>query len=677
MTACSQYRNSKYVNLTRSNKLSPLRVPSAFVDYSASPSYESPCVQPGVLSLETRTHPPPLLDTAQVTFNPSNSSAQIREIMISGSYHSANETNTPGSNQKLYPQIKNDLDKGKDPLQLNLGGGQGYFPTGVTFGESALARLGVEEASFTVLDSSDSRSSIFLPRQRTSNDVGQASKPLTRKASMDSLSKLLGRRYSHATLEHIKSILCYSSTNSRRSSLVSSLSFGSSWKSKTSLQVGRADSKEPYSFISTEDPLTEIEQTIWGELVDEERLVHPIHRPLHYPVISLASQSRPCCASMLTKPCAICGTSEAHMLVMWCLLQNPIEWPLWLPTKDEINAKDNFDNTPLHFAAASGKASLSLLVFLIEEGADIRAKNTSGETFMHVLNQTSLGSTKNLCRLLSLLTTLSFPFSDRDCHGRTIAHSLLNGIDIKDIPTETWKEILSILKPDIFSFDNLGLDIRGRPRHYTATTKGWPENKLKSWPYIFEQIAPLSPQIALIFLDVSQQIKEWLALVTTFNHVTWVDINGDTLLTSFIKRWPDKYEGWLLERIISDLINVGAEIHMRDRCGHTPLAIAVRRGFTLTTTALLRAGANVNSRNYEGIDILSLSKESLREAKRNDMVLYARILSCMNSIIDHGAKRDPTVYDEYMSREASARQPRAKREYELGEWFSQQAAEWE
>jgi len=56
--------------------------------------------------------------------------------------------------------------------------------------------------------------------------------------------------------------------------------------------------------------------------------------------------------------------------------------------KVDINAKDNYDNTPLHFAAQGiceyyHGGSLSVVEFLVNRKADINAKNRDGWTPLH------------------------------------------------------------------------------------------------------------------------------------------------------------------------------------------------------------------------------------------------------------------------------------------------------
>jgi ankyrin repeat protein len=91
-----------------------------------------------------------------------------------------------------------------------------------------------------------------------------------------------------------------------------------------------------------------------------------------------------------------------------------------------------------------------------------------------------------------------------------------------------------------------------------------------------------------------------------------------------------------------------ANISMRDERGYPVLALAARYGFRDLVLQLLHRGANPNSRSYQGTGVLSHAVAHLAQAtKMEDDRLYARILSCVVALIDHGAKPKPSAYDEF------------------------------
>jgi hypothetical protein len=56
-----------------------------------------------------------------------------------------------------------------------------------------------------------------------------------------------------------------------------------------------------------------------------------------------------------------------------------------------MGSTDRFGNTTLHFAAASADITTTTLKSMITSAVNTKARNTSGEHFMHMLNITNLG----------------------------------------------------------------------------------------------------------------------------------------------------------------------------------------------------------------------------------------------------------------------------------------------
>jgi ankyrin repeat protein len=419
-----------------------------------------------------------------------------------------------------------------------------------------------------------------------------------------------------------------------------------------SMQLDQPSSKYSYARTSgdpavlvtdCQTPLTEAAQAVWDELVDESKLTpHVPIRPT-YIEISLTN-IRPCCGSKVVSslPCKICGINDMHLHNE----DNAFGYRDGRSTlsKFQLNRRDYFDNTPLHYAAASRNASLSSIKYLIHKGADILAKNTSGETFLHVLNVERIGGIKKYFALLKLLEDRQFPFSIRDYHGRTIAHCFFEAVDLKKIPTKVFEQIVSILKPDIYALDNLGHDFR----HGNT----WPQRKMKVWEDLCKNTPHFHIDFNLVLTTMPIQRSLMLEIDEGTTSVTWIDHHGDTLLVSLLKNCDEMADDLALEEIVKKIIEKGAEINMRDTNGDTALAVAVRRGFRPAAKALLAAGANPNTRSYKGVGILAQAVQEIQRATTDNATrLYARIFSCATLIIDHGAKDKPTVYDEYKSYE--------------------------
>ena len=151
----------------------------------------------------------------------------------------------------------------------------------------------------------------------------------------------------------------------------------------------------------------------------------------------------------------------------------------------------------------------------------------------------------------------------------------------------------------------------------------------------------------LLFLNGG--IKSFINTVRIISLAKWVDINGDTPLTALVKYWPEtEDERQLLDMVLS-LVRVGCDLHARDRQGCTALAVATRRGLRPAVDCLINLGANVNTRSYCGVSTLSrATNQSLPRAKKEGSIrLYGMIVSCISLITDHGAKMEPSVYDEF------------------------------
>lgn len=121
-----------------------------------------------------------------------------------------------------------------------------------------------------------------------------------------------------------------------------------------------------------------------------------------------------------------------------------------------VNEKGLFSNAPLHFLAASGKATSLGLFSLISHGASIHEKNTSGQTFIHVLRFDKFlpgGDLQPYLGLLRCLTQGGFDVLQQDYYGRMIGWNFFEntvGFLSKDKTSRTTvEEIFSLLKVDL------------------------------------------------------------------------------------------------------------------------------------------------------------------------------------------------------------------------------------
>jgi ankyrin repeat protein len=481
-------------------------------------------------------------------------------------------------------------------------------------------------------------------------------------------SRLAGLR-SGSYVKHVNSVLRYSSTDSFRSSVVSVISFASSLRSnslrstRSSLKSIPKDSNEAGAKVTEpfDQKLSDAEQHIWDELVDESRLESLPEIKPRYEWNSL--HNRPCCGldevlsrrdttSSFWQPdggvCSQCGFSKVHFLVRD---RRPYlgSWKVIL--RDDLDVEDYFGNTTLHHLAANLRSTPDLIA-LIREGANIHAKNTSGETFMHVLRYEFWVYGDPFVSLLKMLESQAFDFDHRDYHGRSILQAFFQlnprAKNVKEII-----QIFGIMKPSWNSFDNQGNTLRTTYPHLNlAGESGWRA-----------KLGFLSPSSkADLRLDFRDIVLPMIGAVDPLNEIKvsasyktsallrHVDKNGETLLSTYLKAWEFHDSKEISEPKVEVFLQNGSEIHARDREGNTALTTAVGRGLRSATKILLSKGANVHCRNLKGQGIIAQAQASMDLAReQGDDKLYASILSCISLLADAGAKADPTERDEWLS----------------------------
>ena len=513
-------------------------------------------------------------------------------------------------------------------------------------------------------------------RLSISQNVAESSLPI----HLRELGNRLRNIHSRSYVSRINSILRYSSTDSWRSSWSSFMSHVSSRKSKLSIdrEFPNLDGKcyensdiRPESQKSTY--LSGAEKIVWEELVDISKLALSSPRPATFDPVS--PTERPCCRrrniegfhdlhraeeTILYRICGLCGLANEHYFGTRGLLG------IGDVSIRNINITDRFGNTPLHFLAASGKANLKIILNWIRLGADIQARNTGGDTFMHVLNIESFPDNAVLEHYETLATHLlecGFDLCQQNYFGRTISQAFLESLErllerglppklasrrLDGIISRMGIRLLNCSSSSQWLLENPV--IRLRRTIYIVLT-----NDLHSQVY-HNAISNDGSTSFVVFTTMLQengsildQKTSILRLVKEVKQVsTAVDRNGDTLLFAILKVWSNKGNEILLTEVVEGILEHGAEINIRDREGDTILTIACCRGFRPVVKALLDRGANIHSRNKYGQGILYQSKACIQkaESEQNDKT-YAGILSCMNLIMDAGCKWAPTEMDEW------------------------------
>ncbi|KAF8866094.1 ankyrin [Acephala macrosclerotiorum] len=113
----------------------------------------------------------------------------------------------------------------------------------------------------------------------------------------------------------------------------------------------------------------------------------------------------------------------------------------------EQHRKDEFGNSALHIAAALKKSGYDLIK-LIKDGVDVHARNSAGETFFHLLDESIVKDTPIFLMLLEILRSKFFDFSQRDCLGQTPFHLLM----------QPWMD-KSILEQILIEFPSLKIEL--------------------------------------------------------------------------------------------------------------------------------------------------------------------------------------------------------------------------
>lgn len=510
-------------------------------------------------------------------------------------------------------------------------------------------------------------SSLELVALALSPQIAQL-QPRNSTQSIARFSRQLSTR-SQSCVRHVSSVWRASLSESFRSSISirSITSLRSSWRSvnstRSKLSEAEAANKLAQSF-------SKMEQDLWTELVDETRLLPTSPpRPIFGHSGDLSLTHRSCCLlfdrSGSEACCGYCGFAPIHA---WTRKGTRLDgYPLTGIIKN-INQSDSFGNTPLHYAAASGNATLASILSMIERGADFKAKNTSGETFMHVLDFRNFdlgygGKMPEYVSLLRGLKNLGFPFWARDVHGRTVAHSALLDWDIfflklgllQSTPA-SHLDALQLMGTNLKALDNYG----DRPGDRRAWTKyglhvlhNITEEMGFSGRTVTQSLCSDPPTGFASFRDTicsaSWNPNRWVENFNKDEFASWVDANGDTPLTAVLKKWRNEEQELELKDTVLQLISRGVAVDMRDRRGYTALAIAAIRGSRPSVQVLLDAGAQPNSRNYQGVGIKSQAMERMHRAELEGKdKCYARILSCITLLDDYGARLEPTERDEWL-----------------------------
>ena len=301
------------------------------------------------------------------------------------------------------------------------------------------------------------------------------------------------------------------------------------------------------------------------------------------------------------------------------------------------NLSMRFDDgeTPLHFAA--GRGDDGFVEYLIENGAQINAKDSSSSTPLHEavrngrINSANLliqaGADVNICDSAGNTPLhLVMPEISR----RPLFTSLLQaGADpnIKDIYGETPLHITAriTMEPDLIrSLVEAGGDLNERNKKgATPLSLAIERNQIQQAEFFVQLGADIHAEDIDESTALTKALKSGLKMtgaVIKENNIQTRDSSGRTPLhIAVIEKAPVE--------IINYMISLGADVNARDKNGNTPLHTAAAYNFRQTGEILLAAGADVFYPNVTGDSVLKTALTKLEG--REEWILDSNVIkSC-------------------------------------------------
>ncbi|KAG6028251.1 hypothetical protein E4U41_000714 [Claviceps citrina] len=381
------------------------------------------------------------------------------------------------------------------------------------------------------------------------------------------------------------------------------------------------------------------------------------------------------------------------------------------PTQDDASRTDAFGNTVLHLLAA--RASIEVLSHWLRIDycrPSIEAKNTAGQTFLHVLCRRILvGNPDSVCSLLAMISEKSPGLiHSRDCYGRSFPHLL----GAEPHCRELLDRVATFCDQDVFAArDAFGFS----PAYHAAATGMDLDQDGLAWQSSSSWIA--TPNLGIVMesrllenVRLAGQFPSWqddhgrnglhclamaslsFATVASKYHVqaasrekvtkkhqnpqhaldsstdklnfrlglliglldAGVDPNqhdddGNTPLMTFVAELPEDDDYKVPPKILEALVSRGANVHARNRQGETALHIAVQCGRKLATRTLIRLGASVHVRDAAGRSLLDVADVKMMNCKSDERLAdYAHYEACRAWLSGQAmAVQRPTVLDEW------------------------------
>ncbi|ORY56962.1 uncharacterized protein BCR38DRAFT_414274 [Pseudomassariella vexata] len=374
----------------------------------------------------------------------------------------------------------------------------------------------------------------------------------------------------------------------------------------------------------------------------------------------------------------------------------------------KLDVVDPFGNTAYHhFAATEGHQDLLIQSFC--ESFDhsdflVGARNTAGQTFLHVLHSCWYDEESQLSELLSILKARNFPLYATDVYGRTFFHILgenltrnphllreitrnfdMENLECRDafgvkpmtgirrvgtmpsvqeegqeglgrltIPpgdaqarTRIQAQLVKIIN-DAFAIKPTIEDAQGRNALHCLAEVAFDANLV---PQEASRDEITHSPVSKRKLDDNYEPKDSCPLSYRMQYLgtlleAGVDVNhynskGDTVLMAFVSHITDGKYDKDLEAIIKILVKEGANLEARNRNGETALHVAARLGQKRSVKCLIEQGANVYARNGESIGILPVI-DRLWRMTEDDHKFNLRLEACRAVLTgQYGDKNTP------------------------------------
>ena len=363
---------------------------------------------------------------------------------------------------------------------------------------------------------------------------------------------------------------------------------------------------------------------------------------------------------------------------------------------DALKSKepDLFGNTSLHVAAAEG-ASYGILRRLVETSDDLNAINFAGQSFMHLLDPSSLIDNHNFCEFLEFLRENSFNFATRDYQGTNMFQVILQ----HPLQPETLERVFRILEdylPSLIACDYLGRCVL--PRLTSIARNGIHGEaeyiqKLQAMLRDYFQIQPSrapgcesdtrnpllphDPEAAIVrsiqepsfespgglngfhnLVKLATDRKTKINVIESYcsrlveagidaNHY---DEAGLTPLLMLLHRRiyrtvTEGRPGETLRKLLTGLIEAGASVQNRGRHYETPLHVSVSAGDITATKFLIDHGANLNARRGDTRSVVQHGLDSAN-TMRSCKAYYLCTTACISLVMEHGGVENPDTLQE-------------------------------